>query len=118
VSRTASIASRFAGLIEVRDAYGWDPGSYLHGVPAGAVLGVEAPLWTETIVGNADIDYMAFPRLAAIVELGWSTAAGQDWTAFSKRLGAQGPRWTVLGIDFDRSPQVPGNNHTSEADTS
>lgn len=97
----------WAGLIEVKDAYGWNPGSYLKGVPASAVLGVEAPLWTETIVDNADIDYMAFPRLAAIAELGWSTAASHDWTAFSKRLGAQGPRWTVLGINYYRSPQVP-----------
>jgi hexosaminidase len=58
-------------------------------------------------VTNADIDYMAFPRLAAIAELGWSTAASHDWNAFRKRLGAQGPRWTVMGINYYRSPQVP-----------
>ncbi|GAA3801527.1 family 20 glycosylhydrolase [Sphaerisporangium flaviroseum] len=97
----------WAGHIEVRKAYGWDPGSYLSGVPASAVLGVEAPLWSETIVTEDHIEYMAFPRLPAIAELGWSPWATHDWNAFRLRLGAQGPRWTVMGIGFYRSPQVP-----------
>jgi N-acetyl-beta-hexosaminidase len=67
----------------------------------------EAAMWTETVRSRADVDHLAFPRLAAIVELGWSPAETHDWTAFRQRLGAQGPRWTVMGIDFYRSPQVP-----------
>ena len=97
----------WAGLIEVQTAYGWDPGAYLSGVPASAILGVEAPLWTETIVTLDNIEFMAFPRLPAIAELGWSPWSTHDWNAFRIRLGAQGPRWTVMGIDFYRSPQVP-----------
>ncbi len=97
----------WAGLIEVHDAYGWDPGSYVIGVPASAVLGVEAPLWTETIRTSADIEFMAFPRLPAIAELGWSPASTHNWDAFRLRLAAQGPRWTAMGINFYRSPQIP-----------
>ena len=97
----------WAGLIEVQTAYGWDPGTYLSGVPASVVLGVEAPLWSETIVTLDNIEFMAFPRLPAIAELGWSPWSTHDWNAFRLRLGAQGPRWTVMGIDFYRSPQVP-----------
>jgi hexosaminidase len=97
----------WAGYVEVRDAYGWDPGSYLAGVPASSVLGVEAPLWSETLTTTPDIEYMAFPRLPAIAELGWSPAGSHDWEAFKRRLGAQGPRWTAMGINFYRSPQVP-----------
>ncbi len=97
----------WAGHIEVRGAYDWDPGAYLDGVPASAVLGVEAPLWTETISTEEQIEYMAFPRLPAVAELGWSPRAAHDWDSFSRRLGAQGPRWTLMGIGFYRSPQVP-----------
>jgi hexosaminidase len=97
----------WAGLIDVQQAYGWDPGGYLVGAPAAAVLGVEAPLWTETIRSRSDIEYMAFPRLPAIAELGWSSAASHDWGGFSQRLAAQGPRWTVLGITYYHSTQVP-----------
>ena len=100
----------WAGLIEVQTAYGWNPGAYLSGVPAGAVLGVEAPLWTETIVTANDIEFMAFPRLPAIAELGWSPWSTHDWNTFRVRLAAQGPRWTVMGIDYYRSPQVPWSN--------
>jgi hexosaminidase len=49
---------------------------------------------------------MAFPRLLALAELGWS-APGRDFEAFRQRLGAQGPRLSALGVNFYHSPQVP-----------
>ena len=97
----------WAGLDDVDTAYGWDPGAYVPGVPASSVLGVEAPLWTETIVTSADIDYMAFPRLPAIAELGWSPWRTHNQAAFEARLGAQGPRWKIMGINYYHSAQVP-----------
>ena len=104
-SRTV-LGQRWAGFIDVKKAYGWDPGNYLVGAPASSILGVEAPLWTETIRTLADIEYMAFPRLPAIAELGWSPVSTHDWTAFEQRLGAQGPRWHVMGINYYHSTQV------------
>ncbi|SCF11709.1 hexosaminidase [Micromonospora coriariae] len=98
---------RWAGLIEVSDAYGWDPATRVTGVGEDAVLGVEAPLWSETLRSLDDIEYMAFPRLPAIAELGWSTAASHDWESFRARLGEQAPRWRLQGVDFYPSPQVP-----------
>ena len=97
----------WAGLVEVKRSYDWDPGNYLAGVPSSAIRGVEAPLWTETIVTDADIQYMAFPRLPGVAELGWSPAATHDWDTYKVRLAAQAPRWDALGIDYYRSPQVP-----------
>jgi hexosaminidase len=97
----------WAGLIEVKKAYGWDPGNYLTGVGESSVLGVEGPLWTETIVTSADIEYMAFPRLPALAELGWSPESTHDWNAFRTRLAAQGPRWHVQGVNYYHSTQVP-----------
>jgi hexosaminidase len=94
----------WAALIEVRDAYGWDPATRVTGVPAAAVIGVEAPLWSETLRSLADIEYMAFPRLPAIAELGWSSS--HDWDSFRARLGTYGPRWQEQGVNFYRSPQI------------
>jgi hexosaminidase len=96
----------WAGYIEVQTAYEWDPGSHVTGVPESAVLGVEAPLWSETLRDLDDIEFMAFPRLAAIAELGWSPAATHDWASFRERLGAYGPQWTARGVDFYRSSQI------------
>lgn len=100
------LGQTWAGLIDVDTAYGWDPGNYLTGVGESAVAGVEAPLWTETILTSADIDYMAFPRLPAIAELGWSPWSTHDQTAFGTRLGAQGPRWKAMGVNYYHSTQV------------
>lgn len=97
----------WAGYTSVKDAYSWSPGSYIEGVNESAVLGVEAPLWTETVDVMNEIEFMAFPRVAAIAELGWSPAAKTEWESFKQRLAAQGPRWDTLGINFYRSPQVP-----------
>lgn len=97
----------WAGYVEVRRAYDWDPGAYLPGVPADAVRGVEAPLWTETVSTSAHIDRMAFPRLLGAAELGWSPAAAHDWETYRQRLAGQGPRLEAMGVDYYRSPQVP-----------
>ncbi|MFD3410776.1 beta-N-acetylhexosaminidase [Streptomyces cyaneofuscatus] len=96
----------WAGLVEVRRSYDWDPGTYLEGAPQEAVLGVEAPIWTETLTDSTEIEKMAFPRLLGAAEIGWSPAAARDWETYKVRLAAQGPRLTGLGIDFYRSPQV------------
>ena len=98
---------KWAGLIEVRDAYSWDPATLLPDVPEAGLLGVEAPLWAETLVKLEDYEYMAFPRLAALAEVGWSPQAARDWDAFRVRLGEQGPRLSALGVNFYRSTQVP-----------
>ncbi len=97
----------WAGFTEVDDAYDWNPGQYIQGVPESAVLGVEAPLWSETLEISDHIEFMAFPRLAAIAELAWSPWSTHDWSSFRTRLAAQGPRWEAMGVDFYRSPQIP-----------
>ncbi|MEW2618806.1 beta-N-acetylhexosaminidase [Streptomyces sp. NPDC048106] len=106
-TKDTGLGLSWAGLVEVRRSYDWDPGAYLPGAPASAVKGVEAPLWSETLKTSADIEYMAFPRLPGVAELGWSPAATHDWSTYRVRLAAQGPRWDALGIRYYRSPQVP-----------
>lgn len=102
-----TLGLNWAGYVEVKDAYNWDPATYIPGVAPASVQGVEADLWTETVTSSADIDYMAFPRLPAIAELGWSPPSTHDWNAFRLRLAAQGLRWKAAGIGYYASPQIP-----------
>jgi hexosaminidase len=104
---STALGLSWAGYVEVRRSYDWDPGDYLAGVPESAVRGVEAPLWSETLRTSEDIEYMAFPRVAGVAELGWSPAVTHDWDAYKVRLAAQAERWEALGISYYRSPQVP-----------
>lgn len=97
----------WTGYTPVKDSYTWEPGTYLNGVSESAILGIEAPLWSETLETIDNIEFMAFPRLPGIAELAWSPASATRWKDYRERLAAQGQRWEVLGIDYYRSPQVP-----------
>jgi hexosaminidase len=97
----------WAGATEVWDAYNWDPAALFTGVPEESILGVEGPLWSETVITIADFEYLAFPRLAAVAEIGWTPQSLRNWDDFRNRLGAQAPRWRALNINFHRSPRVP-----------
>ena len=97
----------WAGFIEVRDSYAWDPVSQVPGLAERDVLGVEAPIWTETIATRAALDVMLFPRLLSIAEIGWSPAPGRAWEEYRLRLAAHGPRLRALGVEFHLSGQVP-----------
>jgi hypothetical protein len=54
----------WAGHVEVRDSYDWDPASLVAGVGEEAILGVEAPLWTETVTTLRDVETVLLPRCA------------------------------------------------------
>jgi len=95
----------WAGLISVKDAYDWEPGKYMEGLEESDILGIEAPLWTETIVTMQEIEYMAFPRLPGIAELAWSPE-GQSWEEYRERLAIHGEHMEAMGIHFFKSPDV------------
>ena len=97
----------WAGYTSVRDAYEWDLGSWAAGVPEQSVLGPEAPPWSETLEDIDDVEFMAFPRMAGIAELGWSPAQRLSWDEYWQRLGAQGPRWDEMSVNYYRAPEVP-----------
>ncbi len=96
----------WAGYIEVKDGYDWDPATYLQGLTEKNIAGVEAPLWAETLVTSDNIEFMAFPRLPGYAEMSWSPQASRTWDAYRLRLAKQSPRWVRQGIDFYRSSQV------------
>ena len=96
----------WAGLISVEKSYSWDPATLIPGLAESAVIGVEAPLWSETLDDMAKLEFMAFPRLPGIAELGWSPASALDWTTYKDRLAGQASRWDVLGVNFYRAPEI------------
>jgi hexosaminidase len=102
-----ALGQNWAGYIEVNQGYSWEPASFLS-VPESSLLGVEAPLWTETLQTLPDLEYMAFPRLAGYAEIGWS-AGGRSFDEYKLRLAGHGPRLAAMGVNFYRSPQVPWN---------
>lgn len=95
------------GYTDLEEAYSWDPASIVEGVGDDGLLGVEAPLWTETLRTIEEVESMAFPRLAAIAEIGWTPQADRDLADFTSRLADLGPRWDAAGVAYTPVPEVP-----------
>ena len=97
----------WAGYIGVRKAYEWDPATEVDCVPEACIIGVEAPLWTETLRTMEQLEYMAFPRLIGLAEIGWSPQSERNWDGYSTRLARQAPRLEAMGVTYYASPEVP-----------
>jgi len=97
----------WASQVTVKDAYDWDPAALLENVSEDDILGVEAALWTETIETMDDIEFMVFPRLPGVGEIGWSPGGDRDWDEYRQRLAGHSPWLDALGVKYYRSPLVP-----------
>ncbi len=97
----------WAGFTDVRTAYEWEPTAVLD-LPDDAILGIEAPLWSETTRTLSDVERLVFPRAAAEAEVAWSPreAVGRTWESFRARVGAMAPLWKAERIDFHPTTEI------------
>lgn len=93
----------WVGFVSVERAYDWDPEDLF---PAANILGVEAPLWTETVETREHLDFLMWPRLAGHAEIAWSPRAGRSWDEYRPRLARHGQRLTQLGVGYHRSSLI------------
>lgn len=89
----------------------WEPEA------AANLLGVQGSLWTEFVNSPKDVEYLLFPRLAAVAEIAWSGKDQKDWPGFLKRLDVLTGHYDYLGINYARSMfnidhLVTGDNET------
>jgi len=106
-STPKDIGYTWAGLIEVDKAYNWDPALLVAGIGIENVIGVEAPLWTETVTTIKEAELLAFPRLPGIAEIGWTPVANRDWDEYKVRLGNHAKRFKAMNINYYPSSLVP-----------
>lgn len=50
------------------------------------ILGLQANLWTETVTNENRVDYLLFPRLAALAEAAWSADEVKNYPAFEEKI--------------------------------
>ena len=68
----------WGGFLSLDVAHSYEP---LEGMPEGAethLLGVQGNLWAERIPTDEHYEYMMYPRIAAIAEVGWSQPSRKD----------------------------------------
>lgn len=71
----------------LEDLYNYDFSTFdkLQKFP-GQILGIQANLWTETVDNNRRLDFLVFPRLAALAEQAWTVPERKDYTIFMDNL--------------------------------
>jgi hexosaminidase len=80
------IGLKWAGYLPIEKAYDWSPDQLVEGISAERIIGTEALLWTETVTTSADIQYLMFPRVLGIAEIGWTSADKRNLNAYKTRL--------------------------------
>ncbi len=107
-------------VVSLEDVYRFEP--MRPEIPEEArhhVLGLQGNLWAEHIRTEARVGWMAFPRAAAIAELGWTPGARRDWYDFRRRAAALPARYEALGMPYAKSafeaaaPPSTGASRTS-----
>lgn len=88
------------GPVSVEKIVAWEP------MPAGLseaqqrrVLGIEAPLWTENVRSERYLQFMLYPRLAALAEVAWRQQANAEPAVFVQRLAPHIARWKAQGLN-------------------
>lgn len=104
---TSKLGLHWAAYIEVKDSYDWEPTTDVSGIARENIVGVETPLWSETITNLSEIEYLLFPRMPGIAEIAWSKPAGRNWDEYKIRLAKHGARFDAMGINYYKAKSVP-----------
>jgi hexosaminidase len=95
------------GFTPLDTVYSYDPvPSELTPAEAKHILGTQAQLWTEYMKDPKKVEYMAFPRLAALAEAAWTARDRKDLADFHGRLATHLERLDALDVNY-RRPDPP-----------
>jgi hexosaminidase len=64
------------------------------------VLGTQANVWTEYMAYPTKVEYMIFPRIAALSEVSWTVPSQKNWADFEKRLPVMFERYKQWGVQI------------------
>lgn len=69
------------------------------------VKGGQANMWTENVRDTAHLEYMLFPRMAALSESLWSDS--KNWNQFAEKMDRQFDRYAAKGWNYSESAMTP-----------
>ena len=94
----------FGGLVTLEKVYSYEPvPAELNAREALFIKGVQANVWSEFIHSPEKVEYMSFPRAAALAEVGWTDPKLKNWEDFKRRMEVQYKRYDSVGINYSKS---------------
>lgn len=84
-----------------RKVYEWDPvTSQVTPEQEALVKGGQGALWTERVATQDRVEWMLYPRLAALSEVFWTNASKRNWDDFYRRITDFYPVMRKMDINF------------------
>ncbi len=92
------------GYNPIEKIYAYDPvPKELNDEQAKHILGAQANMWTEYMKNTNKVEYMLFPRIAALSEVLWSQKEKKGWADFDKRLQVQFKRYDLWKVNYSKA---------------
>jgi hexosaminidase len=92
------------GYLPMENVYSFDPTpETLTAKEAKHILGGQCNLWREYISSEMHVEYMLFPRLAALAEAVWTPKKEKNYENFMIRLSGVLKHYEALNINYSRS---------------
>ena len=94
----------FGGYTNVEKVYSFNPiPKELSEEESKYILGAQANVWTEYINTPEHVEYMVFPRIAALSEVLWGTSNPNEYKVFETRLIQHFERYEKKGINYSKA---------------
>ena len=109
----------FGPYMPLEKVYSYNPTEGMDTEKAKLIYGVQGNLWAEYIPTEDMVEYMVYPRILAIAEIGWSNPVERNFGEFRERavtaiegLRAKGYRTFDLKNEFGQRKEAvePSNN--------
>ena len=75
----------FGPYMPLEKVYSYNPIEGIDAEKAKLIYGVQGNLWAEYIPTEEMVEYMVYPRILAIAEIGWSNPAERNFSEFRER---------------------------------
>ncbi|WP_262152129.1 glycoside hydrolase family 20 protein [Chryseobacterium foetidum] len=94
----------FGGFTPLDKVYSYNPiPAELNAEQSKYIMGVQANLWTEYILDFKQVQYMIFPRLFALSEVGWGTSKPENYKGFENRVVEHFKILDKMNINYAKS---------------
>ena len=109
----------FGPYMPIEKVYSYNPIEGIDAEKAKMIYGIQGNLWAEYIPTEEMVEYMVYPRILAIAEIGWSNPAERNISEFKERainavewLRAKGYNAFDLKNEFGQRKEAsaPSNN--------
>ncbi len=95
------------GYLPLEKVYGYDPVAGLSEAEKSRIKGIQGNVWAEYIPTEEHREYMLYPRILAIAEIGWNGTEVKDYEEFYGRALVETERLRTAGVNaFDLRNEI------------